>query len=74
MAAFSSSVYIVGLLLRLMSDSECLLSWEAVEGKIITYEAQYRKTGSQDFKQVRVCVCEERVPQGYVFKHSTFAH
>ena len=35
-----------------MSASECLLSWEGVEGENMTYEAQYRKTGTQDYRQV----------------------
>ena len=42
-----------GVLLRLMSETECLLSWEGVEGREVTYEAQFKKTGGgQDYKQV----------------------
>ena len=55
-ASIDSQYYTIatGVLLRLMSETECLLSWEGVEGREVTYEAQFKRSGSQDFKQVSI--------------------
>ena len=36
-----------------MSATECLVSWEGVEGENMSYEVQYRKSSTQDYRQVR---------------------